>query len=487
MLRQMENRLEKLMEYKDQLESSNYSWERDDDANLYVNFPNKQQAKIPVIQLRPYQIRKQIQLFLEKHRYFYFWWPRRHGKEVFTWSAIIQSAITTPGLYLMIYPTNVRARMVLWDGSIVLPDGRGCKFLDMIPKKFLLGKPNNQEMTVKLINGSVIKVLGADIDPDKLRGTNPRGAVLSEFGFSDPRILAILQPVFRQNNGWLMLQTTPNGMNHAYDFMQQVRTNPEWITDIETVLSLVDADGNRYVTNEMLDAERASGMPEWMIQQEYFCEVESNSELFYFSKEMAYLRDKGSYKNYEFYLTGKQVYASFDIGWNDSAAMTLFQMNDMYKPVIIGYYEGNNKTLEYWITQAREFCFKRNLLFSKAFAPHDGENKNFNSGKNTVDYGRDIGVQIEVVLKAPSHAMAIQSMRRMLPQVQFCEEQTKRLIQCLNNYQKEFDDKKGVYKKDPMHNWASHGVKSFQTMCFAIDEGKINEHSLEIVHYNQIK
>lgn len=483
MLRNLESRFAKLETYKGQLSSSDYSWSRDDDANLYVNFPDKKIAKIPVIDLRPYQIAKQKKLFVEKFRYFYYWWPRRHGKEVFSWECIVQAAITTPGLYLMIYPTNVRARMVLWDGSIVLPNGRGFKFLDMIPKKFLLGKPNNQEMTVKLINGSVIKILGADIDPDKLRGTNPRGVVLSEFAFSDPRVLAILMPILRQNMGWIMLQTTPNGMNHAYDYMQQVRNNPEWCTAIETVETLIDEAGNRYVTDEMLDAELQSGMPPWMIRQEYYCEVETNSELFYFSKEMAYLNANQKIVD-DLFLPSRPVYAAFDIGWNDNAAMTLFQIDNNYNPVVIYYMEKNNETFEYYITKAKEFCTQRNLFFSKAFAPHDGENKNFNTGKNTVDVGRDIGVIVEVVLRPPSHAMAIQSIRRMLPRVRFSGNQTERLRQCLQNYQKEFDDKKGIYKKEPLHNWASHGVKSFQTLAFAMDEEKVNEVSMEVRYYH---
>lgn len=486
MLRNLEGRLAKMEQYKTQLSLANYKVERDEDCNLKILFPDKKIAHIPVIPLRPYQLEIQKEIFANNRRYLYLWWPRRAGKEVSTWEIILQSAVTQPGLYLMSYPTNVRARMVLWEGSIVLVDtNNSCRFLDMLPKRFVLGKPNNQEMTIKLINGSVIKVLGADIDPDKLRGTNPRGVVMSEYAFSDPRVLPILMPILRQNGGWIILQTTPNGMNHAYDYMMNMASNDEWYCKIETAETLVDINGNRFITDEMIEAERRSGMPEWMIRQEYYCEVETNSELFYFSKEMAWLRAQPDKLVDDLYLPEKPVYAALDIGWNDNAGMCLFQVDNNYRPVIVHYMEKNNEVFEYYANIAKEFAIVRNLPFGKFFAPHDGMNKNFNSGKNTVDVARDIGIDCDVVLKPPSHAMAIQSMRRMLPQCRMAKDRTTRLVQCLTNYQKEFDEKRGIYKKEPLHNWASHGVKAFQTLAFAMQENKINQRSGEIMYYNQ--
>ena len=36
-------------------------------------------------------------------------------------------------------------------------------------------------------------------------------------------------------------------------------------------------------------------------------------------------------------------------------------------------------------------------------------------------------------------------------------------IRCLDSYCKEWDEKHGTYKSQPVHNWASHGSDALQT------------------------
>ena len=67
----------------------------------------------------------------------------------------------------------------------------------------------------------------------------------------------------------------------------------------------------------------------------------------------------------------------------------------------------------------------------------------------------------------------------------FNKENTVRLIDCLSNYSKEFDDKMGTYKNRPLHNWASHGVDAFQTMTLALDADMISDRVYETIYYNQ--
>lgn len=483
MLRGVETRLTKLEEYTKKIDSSNYDWHHDKDANLDIIFKNDRKIHLPVIPFRIYQLEIQRELFLNGRRFFDLEWPRRAGKEVTSWNILIHAALLNPGLYLMIYPTNVRAKMILWKGSIVLDNGEGFKFIKMVPIKFV-AQINNIDMTIDLINGSVIKIIGSDTDPDKLRGTNARGVVISEYAFCDPRVRLILMPVLRQNGGWMILQSTPNGMNHAYDLMRELKGNPEWFCRTETCETLLDANGNRYVTDAMIAAERAAGMPEWLIEQEYYCKVESNSEIYYFSKEMAWLNSEED-RIMEGLILEKPVYNALDIGWGDTCAVTQFQLDKGGWPLVVNYFEKNNRPFEYYVQECERFCVNRNLRMSTFFAPHDGENHAFATGKNVVDVGQDIGVDVQVVKRPPSMMMAIQSMRRMLPKTRFNKSTTERLRQCLSNYQKEYDEKMGVYKKDPLHNWASHGTKSFQTMTYAIEEELINENTIGIGYYNR--
>jgi phage terminase large subunit len=475
----------KLLEAARQRAITKFNCDRDDEGYLHLHYYNQPDTRIPIIPFRPHQEEVQRKLFIDGVRRIYVWRPRRSGKEVESWNLLVQSAIETPGLYLMIYPTNVRARMVLWDGAIVMPDGSSLKFLDMIPKKLIVGKPNDHDMTLKLTNGSVIRVLGSDIDPDKLRGVNARGAVFSEYAFSDPRVLHILMPVFRQNNGWIYIQTTPNGMNHAYRFMKEVQTNDKWFCRIDTVETIVDKDGNRYITDEMVDEDRKSGMPEWMIAQEYYCDVQINQETLYFSREIDNL-----YKTEkiipELFIPNSRVYAFYDIGWNDSTAVTLAQLDRNMNPIVIAYFENNNRTMRFYVEEARKICAQMGLMLHSHYIPHDGQKRDWNTGKNTVDFGQEMGENFIVVPKPSSKINAINQMRHMLYRTKFNKDSTGRLIECLSNYSKVYDEKHNVYKDEPLHDWSSHGVDSFQTMTLAIDSNLINVAPLEIVYINNV-
>lgn len=469
------------------INDAKYSLRRDEKANLYITYADGFVNKLPYIPFRPYQTELALEMFVNQKKRFLIERPRRSGKEVESWNLLLQSAVESPGLYLMIYPTNVRARGVLWDGAILMPDGTSVKFLDMIPSRLIANK-NNQEMKIKLKNGSVIWILGSDIDPDKLRGTNPRGIVLAEFAFQDPRVFYILLPVLRQNNGWLLGQSTFDGMNHFWQLIENNKSDPLWYCRVDSIVTLVDENGKRYITDEMIEEDRRAGMPEYLIQQEYYGVVEINQETKYFAHAI-----KNIYENERIIpgllIPGASVYSAFDIGINDCTAIVLFQVKriDGYlKPVIIGYLENNNRDLAFYVQEIRRFCARINSPFKDHFIPHDGQKRDFNTGKNTIDFMRDMGENAFIVPRPSSKENTIEAMRRKLYLCDFNKENTQRLIDCLSNYSKEFDDKMGVYKNRPLHNWASHGVDAFQTMTLALDGDMILERPYEpVIYINQ--
>lgn len=482
--RSLQAKLDKAYEAEMQYGTTHYQTLRHENGDLFAVFDNDEIYQFPVVPFRPYQQEVVHNLFFNPEKRFYFLvWPRRSGKELSSWSMLLQAAVSDPGLYLMIYPTNVRARMVLWEGAILMPDLSSVRFRDMLPQAFRVKKDTDDDMVIKLVNGSVIWVLGSDIDPDKLRGTNPRGIVMSEYAYSDPRVRLILMPVLRQNGGWMMLQTTYNGMNHAYRLMQEVKENPRWFCRVESIVTLVNEHGQRYITDDMIEEDRQSGMPEYMIQQEYYSVVQLNQETLYFAREMNVLRETKRIIS-GLSLPNKRVRMHMDLGINDKTACILEQNDHQGDPYLIAYTENNNRSFEYYIRWAESHCAKLGLVLSDIFVPHDGQKRDFNTGKNTVDFGRDLGYTVRVVPKPTSKFNAIQSMRRMLYRSKFNQEETGRLIDCLSNYSKEFDPKRGIYKNNPLHDWSSHGVDSFQTMTLAYEGQMINEVPHDIVYLN---
>jgi len=53
--------------------------------------------------------------------------------------------------------------------------------------------------------------------------------------------------------------------------------------------------------------------------------------------------------------------------------------------------------------------------------------------------------------------------RQFLANVWFDESRCSRLIDCMDSYRREWDDKWGVWKNNPVHDEYSHGYKSFES------------------------
>ena len=241
------------------------------------------------------------------------------------------------------------------------------------------------------------------------------------------------------------------------------------------------------ITDEMIEEDRRSGMPEYLIQQEYYGVVQINQETKYFAHPIKVILENKRLIP-ELMLPGANVYSAFDIGINDCTAITLFQLRrveNYWKPIIIGYMENNNRDLRFYVDEIRRFCARYNLPFKNHFIPHDGQKRDFNTGKNTIDFMQEMGETAYIVPRPTSKTNAIEAMRRKLYVCDFNKENTQRLIDCLSNYSKEFDDKMGTYKNRPLHNWASHGVDAFQTMTLALDADMISDRVYETIYYNQ--
>jgi hypothetical protein len=168
------------------------------------------------------------------------------------------------GVYFYFLPTYAQGKKVIWDGI----DGSGRRFLDYIPKELIASK-NGTEMKIELVLGSIIQIVGTD-NFDSIMGSNPVGCVFSEYSLQDPRAWDFIRPILRENGGWAVFNFTPRGMNHAWDIYRMALENPSWFAQRLTV------DDTKALTLDQIDEERKAGMPENVIQQEYYCDFSSS-------------------------------------------------------------------------------------------------------------------------------------------------------------------------------------------------------------------
>jgi hypothetical protein len=69
----------------------------------------------------------------------------------------------------------------------------------------------------------------------------------------------------------------------------------------------------------------------------------------------------------------------------------------------------------------------------------------------------------------------INAARLLLDHCYFDEEKCENGLNALRNYQREWDDVKRVFKRNPLHNWASHASDSFRYLAMAYKNIKPKE------------
>lgn len=197
-------------------------------------------------------------------------WHRRSGKDKACFNYTIKRACERVGTYFYFLPEYSQAKKVIWENI----DIDGFKMLDHVPKE-LLKRINNTDLLIELVNGSVIQLMGADTFDKSGVGTNPIGVVFSEFAVQKEHIWNFLRPILKVNGGWAIFNFTPRGQNHAFKLLELARTLDTWFTQILTV------EDTGILSLQDIEDERAEGMTQAMVDQEYYCKFIENATNFF--------------------------------------------------------------------------------------------------------------------------------------------------------------------------------------------------------------
>jgi hypothetical protein len=118
-----------------------------------------------------------------------------------------RGALTHPGLYRYVAPTQKLARKTLWRR----------KLKRVLDPTWLAKPPNESNLEVTFINGSILEVLGAE-EEGGLRGDSVVGIVLDEYAqMRSTAWSEEVRPSLGDTRGWAMFIGTPQSHNHFYD------------------------------------------------------------------------------------------------------------------------------------------------------------------------------------------------------------------------------------------------------------------------------
>lgn len=156
------------------------------------------------------------------------------------------------------------------------------------------------------------------------------------------------------------------------------------------------------------------------------------------------------------------VYTAWDLGLSDDMAIWFFQIYK--KEIRLIDYEAGSGSLQHWLGIVK----KRDYVYEKHLAPHDVMVRGMNDGVSRQDFARKMGINLIKVERCKDIIIGIDTVRNMLNRCWFDEKKCNDGISALENYKKEWDEKLGMWKQSPLHNWASHGADGFRTLAMGL-------------------
>lgn len=137
---------------------------------------------------------------------------RRSGKTERAKRKIVRRALTRRGVFhsdvarfFAAAPTRDQAKRIYWDD------------LKKLSRPWWKGPPSETELTIPLLSGSEIVVVGMD-KPERIEGSPWDGGILDEYANMKPQAWgANVRPALSDRRGWCDLIGVPEGRNHYYD------------------------------------------------------------------------------------------------------------------------------------------------------------------------------------------------------------------------------------------------------------------------------
>lgn len=378
--------------------------------------------------------------------------PRRCGKDLSAFNFLIRSALRRVGTYWHCLPTQAQARKVIWDA--ITSDGN--TFLSYIPEQLIASK-NSSLMMVKLVNGSVIQLVGSN-NYDSLRGTNAIGIIFSEYSTSDPRAYPVIRPVLNANDGWVIFLSTPSGKNHLYELFKIAQQNPnDWFAYKLTV------EDTKHISVDQINKEIESGEMSYdLAMQEYYTSWDLGVEGAYYTRIINGMRLNNQITtvlwNPEY-----KVHTAWDLGFSDPTVIVFFQVIGSAINVI-DYYSKPSETLSHFAN----YVLSKPYTYGTHIFPHDVNVHGNETGLTRLHTFAQLGIN-GIVAPQISINDGIEKVRQALPRMFIDEVRCKDLLKSLENYRQSYDATNHVYSRTPRHDWSSHCADAVRYMCVSLN------------------
>lgn len=360
---------------------------------------------------------------------------RRFGKTVYAINKLIKANFTNNKKnprYAYIAPFMSQAKSIAWDYIK--------EYSRVIPNV----KINEAELRIDYPNGGRIRLYGAD-NPDALRGNYFDGVVLDEYAQIHPQLFSeVLRPALSDRKGWCEFMGTPKGRNHFYDLYMTALKLKDWTVNV------FKASETGVVDEDELQSARDLMTPD-QFDQEYECSFTAAVQGAYYADIISKLHKDKRICSVPIE-PSIPINTFWDLGRNDTTAIWFHQYVGR-EHRFIDFYENNGEGLTHYASVLRE----KGYLYGDHYLPHDVEVTELTTNLSRRETLESLGVDpIEVVPRVRDINEGIEMTRQLLTKCVFDELKCSEGLRALENYRKDYDEKRQVFRARPLHDWCSN-------------------------------
>lgn len=369
---------------------------------------------------------------------------RRFGKTVMLINDLVRDALLCPLVrprVAYIAPQYKQAKAVAWD------------YVQHYTRPIPGIEYNQAELRADFPNGARFSLYGAD-NPDSLRGMYFDAVAIDEYAQISDRLWdEIIRPALSDRKGRASFIGTPMGHDHFYELHERHKNDPDWYVR-----------RHKLSDTGYLDAEEIANVRRTMSAEKFAQEYELSWTAAtlgsYYGKLIEEAESQGRIRPALNHDKAYRIEAWWDLGIGDSTAIWFAQRIGP-EVRILDYYEASGEGLAHYAEVLEEKAKARGWLYGDHVVPHDAKQRSLDTGRTRLETMANLGIKA-TVLSAQRVEDGIEAVRRLLPSCWFDEMRCVRGLDALRQYRAEYDDVRRTFRKQPVHDWASHAADAFR-------------------------
>jgi len=118
----------------------------------------------------------------------------------------------------------------------------------------------------------------------------------------------------------------------------------------------------------------------------------------------------------------------------------------------VDHYHNTGESLAHYVAVLRE----KNYRYERFVLPHDAKKRELGSAKSLSSQLRELGLNKQKILPREDVLPGIQAVREMMPLLWIDRDKCSYVVDAFENYTKEWDSHRGVWKDKPRHDeWSN--------------------------------